>query len=159
MPGCTVEVVLASFFNVLRLYSLKLKRHMKTFIVLFLSLICFAASAQFNKRRASSPTYHTSLVPSVNSKLDFAPTNNNVELKVPYFLKSNRVSQGTTMYNVNSSTSLSPLSQNSDQGYWGGPKVSTSSMNGRFQSVQSFDLQGNFRETKATYQFTTRKKR
>src|SRR5690349_16961505 len=121
---------------------------MKKVIAFLLSLTCLAAHAQYHKTRASqSHAPLTSLSYYGVPKLDLTPKTS--EIKLPLFLATATTTRqsGYTAYSSSTGTGAS------NQGYWTGTKMTTSSANGRFQAVQSFDISGNLRESKATYQF------
>ncbi len=125
---------------------------MKNLIVVFLSLTCLAAHAQYNQSRTnkSKPTllgYYSSLK---TNKQSASPL-----LRIPAQSPGTVTTQNTS-YSLYNNSAMGPASQ---QGYWSGSQMTTSGMNGRFQSIQSFDMNGNLRETKATYQISNRKKR
>lgn len=126
---------------------------MKKLSIFFLSLTCLAAQAQYNQNRRAAkvspllsyygPQKMEVLAP--NSSLLTLPLNpqgSTLETKPAY-----------TMYTNDNSGSVSPA----QQGYWSGTRMSSSTLNGRFQAVQTFDIQGNLRESKATYQFKRKK--
>lgn len=77
-------------------------------------------------------------------------------MRIPAQSSGTLISQNTT-FSLNTTNSVGPST--TQQGYWSGSQMTTTGMNGKFQSVQSFDMNGNLRETKATYQITNRKKR
>src|SRR5690349_1005724 len=121
---------------------------MKKVIAFLLSLTCLAAHAQYHKTRASqSHSQLTSLSYYGSRKLDLTPST--PEIKLPLFLTTSAtISQsGYTTYSGSTATTAT------NQGYWTGTRMTTSSANGRFQAVQSFDISGNLRESKATFQF------
>lgn len=125
---------------------------MKNLIVVFLSLTSLAAHAQYNQSRTnqSKPSllgYYSSL------KVNKQPTS--PLLRIPAQPPGTVTTQNTS-YSLYSNSAMGPASQ---QGYWSGSQMTTNGMNGRFQSIQSFDMNGNLRETKATYQISNRKKR
>jgi hypothetical protein len=125
---------------------------MKNLIVVFLSLACIAAHAQYNQTRASKTK------PSLLSYYGSQKTNKQTTsplLRIPA-QPSQTVTTQATGYNVYNNSTTGAASQ---QGYWSGSQMTTSGMNGRFQAIQSFDMNGNLRESKATYQISNRKKR
>jgi hypothetical protein len=125
---------------------------MKKVIAFLLSLTCLAAHAQYHKTRASqSHNQLTSLSYYGSTKVDLSPKA--PAIKLPMFLTtaSSTSHSGYTTYNGSTATTAT------NQGYWTGTKMTTSSANGRFQAVQSFDISGNLRESKATFQFPKRK--
>jgi hypothetical protein len=124
---------------------------MKNLIVVFLSLACLAAHAQYNQSRtAKSKPSLLSYYGSQKTKQTASPL-----LRIPA-QPSQTVTTQTTGYNVYNGSTTGAASQ---QGYWSGSQMTTSGMNGRFQAIQSFDMNGNLRESKATYQISNRKKR
>jgi hypothetical protein len=124
---------------------------MKNLIVVFLSLACLAAHAQYNQSRtAKSKPSLLSYYGSQKTKQTASPL-----LRIPA-QPSQTVTTQTTGYNVYNGSATGAASQ---QGYWSGSQMTTSGMNGRFQAIQSFDMNGNLRESKATYQISNRKKR
>jgi hypothetical protein len=133
---------------------------MKNFILFFLSLTCLAAHAQYNQKRktAKEPVK----LSYYNSQRLISSSANTTLLNTPLSkLSYHQLQSGTTQspgYTLYSNPAAGPVNA-SQQGYWSGSKMTSSGLNGRFQAIQSFDLQGNLRESKATYQFTNRKKR
>lgn len=123
---------------------------MKNFIVVFLSLTCIAAHAQYNQSRTKSKPSLLSYYSSPKSGKAVAPL-----LRIPA-QPAQTVTTSNTGYNAYGNNAAGPATQ---LGYWSGSQMTTSGMNGRFQSIQSFDMNGNLRETKATYQISNRKKR
>jgi hypothetical protein len=125
---------------------------MKNLIVVFLSLTCLAANAQYNQSRT------TQSKPSLLSYYGTLKTNK--QTTSPLLRISPQQTQTVTTqnpgYSMYSNSAVSPASQ---QGYWSGSQMTTSGLNGKFQSIQSFDMNGNLRETKATYQISNRKKK
>jgi hypothetical protein len=126
---------------------------MKIFIVFFLSLTFLAAHAQYNQSRT-----HTKSKPSLLSYYGtLKPGKQTISplLRLPAQPSGTVTTQNTGYSLYNNSTT----GAGTQQGYWSGSQMTTSGANGRFQSIQSFDMNGNLRETKATYQFSNRKKK
>jgi hypothetical protein len=129
---------------------------MKKLIIFFLSLTCLSANAQYKSRSITANPKPTLLSQYESGKLS---TNvpGKTDLNLPALPANYTTTTNQVNYvSINSPTPTAP--SQAVQGYWTGSRILSSGMNGRFQAVQSFDLQGNFRESKATFQFTNRKK-
>jgi hypothetical protein len=139
-------------FSFYFLFGILHKTHsaMKNVIVFLLSLTCLAAHAQYNQSRKTTKPSLLTYYNTQKASKTLTPL-----LKIPA-QPSQTVTTQTPGYSMYTKSATGPATQ---QGYWSGSQMTTSGMNGRFQSIQSFDMNGNLRETKATYQFTNRKKR
>jgi hypothetical protein len=130
---------------------------MKKIFIFLLSLTCLAAQGQYNnhKSRASqSSNQLNSLSYYGSKKFDVSPETK-PDLNLPSFLATSVIA------NQNGNSAPANSWTNFDmpgQGYWSGTKMTTTSQNGRFQAIQTFDIQGNLRESKATFQFPKRKR-
>jgi hypothetical protein len=126
---------------------------MKNFIVVFLSLTCLAAQAQYNQSLHNNKSKSSLLSYYGSQKLSKQSTS--PVLRIPSQPSGTLTTQNTgySLYN-NGTTGAA-----TQQGYWSGSQMTTTGMNGKFQSIQSFDMNGNLRETKATYQISNRKKK
>ena len=135
---------------------------MKKVVVFLLSLTSLAAHAQYNKSRAPESSdklsdhigpisYYGSLKPDPIFTKRF-------DLNLPMFLNTVHSTDSDQPLYTTSSNSVWSSPGQPGQGYWSGSKMTTSSSNGRFIAIQSFDIQGNLRESKATYQFPKRKR-
>jgi hypothetical protein len=127
---------------------------MKKVFIFLLSLTCLAAHAQYNKSHASKASQSSPLLSYYGiPKTDLIPKAY-PEVRVPMFTTLPVTSTQTNFNSYNA-----PALTTSSQGYWSGKSISTTSQNGRFQNVQTYDINGNLKESKATFQFSTRKKR
>jgi hypothetical protein len=127
---------------------------MKKLIVFLLSLTFLSAQAQYHKGRASQAYQQSSSLSYYqNSKIDISPKTN-PEIHVPLFLTTSGTSTSHTAYTTYNNN---PFAAAEGQSYWSGTKMTTSSTNGRFQAVQTFDISGNLKESKATFQFPKKK--
>lgn len=125
---------------------------MKNLIVVFLSLTCLATHAQYNQSRT------TQSKPSLLSYHGTLKTNKQTTSPLLRITpqQTQTVTTQSSGYSMYTNTTVGPTTQ---QGYWSGSQMTTTGMNGKFQSIQSFDMNGNLRETKATYQISNRKKK
>ena len=134
----------------------KIQSAMKKCILFFLSLTFFTANAQFNSSRTVSPHHYLATLNAfASTKFNYDVPANSAFVKIPYFILASRITPGTAATLTDGANTPIPPAVPINR-YWSGQRIYSSSADGRFQSIQSFDLQGNFRETKATYQFKRR---
>jgi hypothetical protein len=126
---------------------------MKKLTFFFLSLTCLAAHGQYNQKLSKKAP---SLLSYYGSKKADQPATYSPQIRLTYSTGAT-TTQSQATYTSFNNNGVGPVNA-TQQGYWSGSKMTTSGLNGRFQAIQSFDLQGNLRESKATYQFSNRKK-
>jgi hypothetical protein len=134
---------------------------MKKLLPFLLSLTTVLANAQYNRNHTQSP--NNTLSVSRTSTLNVTGTGT-ASKQLPYFLRLPATTAPPSLTNLNDPMQpapTSPLMQSpiiQQDSPWLKPWTPPSMGNGRFQSVQSFDMQKNISDSKATYQFTKRPK-
>lgn len=132
---------------------------MKKLIPFLLSLTTILANAQYNRIHSAYPHNPLITARTATTVLNL-PASDAPAQKLPYFLRV--PSTGTQPSFINLTDPMqpapaSPIMQSPIQGSWLKPWTPPSLGNRRFQSVQSFDMQRNVSDSKATYQFTKRR--
>lgn len=132
---------------------------MKKLLPFLLSLTTLLANAQYNRIHTAYP--HNSLALNLPASSSVhTPQNSQPGQNLPYFLRLPAVGTLSSLTNLNDPLEQprpSPVMQAPIQGAWLKPWTPPSVGKGRFQSVQSFDMQKNISDSKATYQFTKRR--
>jgi len=130
---------------------------MKKLIPFLLTLTTFLANAQYNRIHTAYP--HNSLALNRTASSTLHTVNGNQPTQnLPYFLRLPAVGTLSSLTNLNDPLEQPrPASQSPIQGAWLKPWTPPSMGNGRFQSVQTVDMQRNISDSKATYQLTKRR--
>jgi hypothetical protein len=132
---------------------------MKKLMLFLLTLTTSLANAQYNRVHTAYPHHSLALTRPVYSTLTMVRGSESTQ-KLPYFLRTPAVGTLSSLTNLNdplAPAQSSPLVPSPIRGVWLRPWTPPSAGNGRFQSVQSFDMQHNVSDSKATYQFTKRR--
>ena len=132
---------------------------MKKLLPFLLSLTTLLANAQYNRIHTAYPHNSLALNLPAHSSVRTAHSGESVQ-NLPYFLRLPAVGTLSSLTNLNDPMEPprpTPVMQAPIQGAWLKPWTPPSAGKGRFQSVQSFDMQKNISDSKATYQFTKRK--
>jgi len=132
---------------------------MKKLLPFLLSLTTLLANAQYNRIHTAFPHNSLALNRPTSSTLHLADGSHSMQ-SLPYFLRLPAVGTLSSLTNLNDPLEQ-PSTPNSLQspirGSWLRPWTPPSVGRGRFQSIQSFDMQHNVSDSKATYQFTKRR--
>ena len=132
---------------------------MKKLIPFLLTLTTFLANAQYNRIHTAYPSNTQTLKLQTSSTLPTVDRNQSVQ-SLPYFLRLPATGTLSSLTNLNDPMEQprpSPVMQSPIQGSWLKAWTPPSMGNGRFQSIQTFDMQRNISDSKATYQFTKRR--
>lgn len=132
---------------------------MKKLLPFLLTLTTFLANAQYNRIHTAYPHNSLALNRPASSTLHMVNGSRSMQ-SLPYFLRVPAVGTLSSLTNLNDPMDQphsSPSLQSPIHGTWLKPWAPPSVGNGRFQSIQSFDMQHNVSDSKATYQFTKRR--
>jgi len=133
---------------------------MKKLIPFLLTLTTFLANAQYNRIHAAYPHNSLAVNRTASSTLHHTVNGSPSTQNLPYFLRLPAAGSLSSLTNLNDPLELPrqvPLQQSPIHGAWLKPWTPPSAGNGRLQSIQSFDMQHNISDSKATYQLTRRR--